>query len=75
MKESSVQRGEKRDRETVMAALEECPVFCALTLNIHETNQTAVCDKFYIRTLPFTHRVTRTRFNQPQKLSNSSGQG
>jgi len=62
MKESSVQRGKKRARETetVMAALEECIVFCALILNIHETNQTGVCDKFYIRTLTSTHRVTRT---------------
>jgi hypothetical protein len=35
-----------------MAALEECTV-----LNIHETKQTGVCDKFYTRTLTSTHRV------------------
>jgi len=38
-----------------MAVLEECTVFCALTLDIHETNQTGVCDKFYIGTLTYTH--------------------
>jgi hypothetical protein len=31
-----------KNNETVMAALEVFTVYCALTLNIHETNQTRV---------------------------------